>query len=105
MDFSVNYTTASASSSLPVPPFDLGESNIYLSGGRDFFNIPDLGEAYGYGSFKSGNAESAASVNFTPVPEPATYAYGAVAFLGLVLWKRHIRATPKAARLTFNFPS
>jgi hypothetical protein len=68
-----------------VPPFELGESNLYLSSGRDFFNIPDLGEAYGYADFKSGKAGNASSVNFTTVPEP-TYALGAIALIGPVLW-------------------
>mgnify|MGYP001603872209 FL=1 len=76
---------------------DLRESNIYLSGGRDFFDIPDLGEAYGYGGFRSEKAGNASSVNFTPVPEPSTYALGAIAFIGLVLWKRHASAAPSVA--------
>jgi len=94
MDFSVSYTASHADSSLPVPPIDLGESNLYLSGGLDFFNIPHLGEGYGYAGFSSATAETASSVDFTPVPEPSTYALGAVALLGLVLWKRHGRAAP-----------
>jgi len=96
MDFSINYAASHADSPLPVPPIDLGESNLYLSGGLDFFNIPHLGEGYGYAGFSSATAETASSVDFTPVPEPSTYALGAVALLGLVLWKRHGRAAPSS---------
>lgn len=89
MDFSVQYTVSHSDTSLPVPPIDLGEADLYLSGGADLFGIPHLAEAYGYAGFNSATSENASTVDFTPVPEPSTYALGGVAVLGLALWKRH----------------
>lgn len=80
-----------------VPPVDLSESNTYLSGGRDFCDIPHFGEAYGYADFNSATAKNVSSIHFTPVPEPSIYAPGGVAFLALALWKRHRQTISQTA--------
>jgi hypothetical protein len=76
---------------LPVPPLDRtldsGEAVFTLSFGRDVLPVPDLAWAEGYGGFHHFTAEV---IPFTPVPEPATYAAGAVvlAFLAILRTQR-----------------
>lgn len=77
---------------LPVPPLEFSDVSYYLAGGRTFFDVPDLSEGYGGGTFDSVNARWAQAVDFTPVPEPSTYAAGAVLLLSLALWQRRRRA-------------
>ena len=74
---------------LPLPPFpELGrtqfsESRFYIQGGRTFFPVADVTEAYGGGEILGITA------SFVPVPEPSTYALGGVALtLAVVLVRR-----------------
>ncbi len=85
---------------LPVPPLEFSDASYYLAGGRTFFDVPNLNEGYGGGGFESVNARLAQSVDFTPVPEPSTYAAGAVLLLGLALWHRRRRANAAALPAT-----
>jgi hypothetical protein len=81
---------------LPVPPLQFSETSYYLAGGTTFFDVPNLNEGYGGGSFESVNVRLAQAVDFTPVPEPSTYAAGAVLLLGFALWHRRRRANTAA---------
>jgi hypothetical protein len=80
-----------------VPPFtiDLEHTSFYLSGGRTFFDIPNLSEGYGFTVFNRGTASVVDSIELYPVPEPSTYAACAAALLGLVV----LRARRQRSRL------
>jgi PEP-CTERM motif len=97
-DFSVGFSPATAVGVMPVLPIAFDYPVLDLSGGRTFFDIPDLSEAYGYAVFHHATAEITDSIKFTPVPEPSTYALGGVAVLGLTLWWRHAVESRKRNR-------
>lgn len=88
-EFDVTFQFATPRTELtpPVPPIEFGEVSYFLQG-TGFFNIPDLSEAYGGAIFETSSAGFAQTVDFTPVPEPGTYAAGAALLLGLVVWLR-----------------
>lgn len=80
----------------PVPPFEFSQVSYYLAAGQTFFDVPDLSEGYGGAGFETASARLAQSVDFTPVPEPSTYAAGAVLLIGLAAWRRCRRANASA---------
>lgn len=76
---------------LPIPPFpalgetEFAESGFSLFAGRTFFPVADVVEGYGGGGFVSYTAE------ILPVPEPSTYAIGALVLTGAVIAVRRRR--------------
>ncbi len=92
-DVTFEFAHPPADLSTLIPPFEFSSAYYYLHGGRTFFDIPNLSEGYGGAVFETVSGRLAQSVDFTPVPEPSTYAAGAVALLGLVLWHRRRRAS------------
>lgn len=94
-EFDVRFEFASpvADPSTLIPSFEFSSASYFLHAGRTFFDIPNLAEAYGGTIFETARGRIAQSVDFTPVPEPSTYAAGAVALLGLALWHRRRRAS------------
>lgn len=96
LEFTVKFAPPAIDSALPVPPFSLGESFIVLNGGKGFFDIEDLAEGLGFGPYQTASAEIVRSADFTPVPEPATYGFGAVLLMGLSWWRRHFRPSVRA---------
>jgi len=92
LDLSVRFSPGNLGPGLPIPPLNLSDSSVYLSGGEDFFPIHNLGEGYGYGSYGSVKAEWVTEVGLSPVPEPSTYGFCAGALLtGLILKRRRAR--------------
>lgn len=87
---------------LPIPPLpDLGETEFVESGfrvfaGRTFFPVADVVEGYGGGAIVGYTAE------ILPVPEPSTYALGALLFTGaaIIVRRRHAARGKPAAALT-----
>lgn len=82
---------------LPVPPVNLGQglgqNHFFVHGTRSFFDAPNLAEAYGGAHFDRATARFADRVDFSPVPEPATYALGgaALAIASILLSRRRGR--------------
>ncbi len=96
-DFRFEFANPPADPSTLIPPFEFSSASYYLHAGRTVFDIPNLSEGYGGAVFENATGRLAQSVDFTPVPEPSTYAAGAVALVGLALWHRRRRvltATP-----------
>lgn len=73
---------------IPLPPFPaidnegLLKSGFSIDGGRSYFDVPDLGEAYGGGRIES------VTVGMTPIPEASTYSLGLLAGLSFVILHR-----------------
>ncbi len=98
LDLSVDFSPKNLGSGLPVPPLTFGDSFVNLAGGEDFFPIRNLGEAYGFGEYRSVKAEWVNEAGFSPVPEPSTYGLAAgVLLTGLVLKRRHWSAKASKA--------
>lgn len=92
-DVTFEFATPLPDTAPPVPPLVFSDVHYYLQGGQSFFDVPDLNEGYGGGSFDTASARLAQAVDFTPVPEPSTYAAGAVLLLGVAFWHRRRRVT------------
>jgi len=93
-EFSLQFTDTDPSE-LPVPPFVLGHNSFSLEAGRTFFDVPRMGWGYGNAGFNVATAAIVPYPDFRPIPEPATYAWAALALLGAAVvrarWARIIR--------------
>jgi hypothetical protein len=76
---------------LPIPPFpslseeDWGQSSFHVDAGRTLFPVADVTEVYGGGRITDYEVE------ILPVPEPSTYAAGAVVLAGVAMILRRTR--------------
>jgi hypothetical protein len=70
---------------LPVPPFRVNAYGLSLSGGRSYIDVPDLAGFSGSGVFNQSSVSVVQSIELTPVPEASTYAWGAIALLGIAV--------------------
>lgn len=71
----------------PLPPLLLDEEGdnfmFFLRGSGSLFEMPGLVDAYGIGGFES--------ATLRPIPEPSTYAWGALGLIAVVVLARRVR--------------
>lgn len=74
-----------------LPPLDIGDENLmfFLRAERTFAESPDTLLLYGVGGFERATLQ--------PIPEPSTYAFGALGLIALACWARRRRSTAPCA--------
>jgi hypothetical protein len=70
---------------IPDPPFVLGRNSFELEAGRSFFDAPGLNSGYGGGGFDVATAAIVPYPGIRPIPEPSTYAVGALVLLSAAM--------------------
>ena len=83
-EFKLDFTDSDPTE-IPVPPFVLGRNTFVLDAGRSFFDAPGLNYGYGDGGFGIATATIVPYPGFRPIPEPSTYALGALIMLSAVV--------------------